>query len=326
LFGLATLIALEWAGFAVILLVAFLYGVIDAYYWPSRDAILIDILPAADLPRANSIMLTTAQIGWIAGPALGGFLVGIFSLSAVLFALALILLAMAMLFVHLLRRYADTPARASSVGGRSHCEKAALFIQDLKLGLSYVWHHPQFSVLMLLFAVANILFMGPMQQSVPLIAKELSGSAGAFGTMWASWGAGMATGGVAMSILAPQHGRFLIVVGMVLIESVLLAALAFLHSLLVVYVVMFAIGVCIACNNIPTMTMLQVYSDKDKVGRVMGLNDTISLGLTPLSYVAVSALLLAGVGHRAILTVAGVAMFFFGIFMLARYPVIRRTD
>jgi MFS transporter, DHA3 family, macrolide efflux protein len=316
-----------YAGFTFILVLAFLYGVIDAYYWPSRDAILVEVLEKDELPRANSIMLTTGQVGLIVGPALGGILIGFFELSYVILALGLLLLLTALIFLVLMREHVSGSPVTAKDRDKTVREKIGAFLGQLKAGLIYVRDHPQFSVLMLIFAIANILFMGPLQQSVPLLAtKDFGGTASAFGNLWSTWAVGMAAGGVFMSFLAPQRKRFLLLVSMLLLESVFLVALAFAGSLAVGCAIMFGIGFCIACNNVPTMSILQVYSDKDKVGRVMGFNDTISMGLTPLSYVAVSVLLMFGVGHKMILMTAGAALLIFCLFMLARYPVIRTTD
>lgn len=327
--ALGALMASGHAGFGILMLFAFLYGILDAYYWPSRDAILIDVVPSADLPRANSWMLVTAQAGMILGPAAGGMLAATLSFPAIFFLLAGALAVAILLFWCLFR--AALPARpdaGTETGSRARPGwQPQRFKAELLEGIRYVRGHAQLSVLMLVFAVANVLYMGPFQQSIPLLAsKQLGGSATAFGNLWAAFGVGMCGGGIVMSIVAPVRARFRLVLYTLCVQSLLLSSLAFIHDLGTGIAVMGLIGLCVALHNVPTTGMLQTYTAKDKLGRVMGFNDTITMGMVPLSYLLVSGLLVLGIAYQAIVIVAGLAMFGFCLYALGRYPVIRTTD
>jgi DHA3 family macrolide efflux protein-like MFS transporter len=322
LLGLGLLMSSQLASFAVLIVLAFLYGIIDAYYWPSRDAILTDAVARDDLTRANSWMLVTSQAGMIIGPAAGGILAANISFSAIFYLLGGILGLSILLFF-----FAFDAASTVAVTRKRTGLQLTKFRDELTEGIRYVKGHPQLSVLMLVFAVANVLYMGPFQQSIPLLAKtQLSGGAAVFGNLWASFGIGMCAGGIIMSIVAPIRKRFQIVVYTLVVQSLLLSGLALIHSLLSGIVVMFLIGICVAFNNVPTTGMLQTYTDKEKLGRVMGFNDTLTMGLVPLSYLLVSGLFMLGINHQPVLIVAGILMFAFCAFALKRYPVILATD
>jgi hypothetical protein len=90
--------------------------------------------------------------------------------------------------------------------------------------------------------------------------------------------------------------------------------------------VTFLIGLVIAIHNVPMMGILQGYSAEEKIGRVMGCNDTMTFGLVPLSYLGVAMLLGSGASYRLILALAGTGMLLFCLFAMTRYPVIRVTD
>ena len=322
---LGALMAAGQAGFGILMLFAFLYGILDAYYWPSRDAILIDVVPADDLPRANSWMLVTAQAGMILGPAAGGMLAATLSFPAIFFLLSAALAVAILLFWCLFRAAVPAPGDPET-GGRRRWQPER-FKAELLEGLRYVRGHAQLSVLMLVFAVANVLYMGPFQQSIPLLAsRQLGGSATAFGNLWAAFGVGMCAGGILMSIVAPARARFRLVLYTLCVQSLLLSSLAFIHDLGTGIAVMGLIGLCVALHNVPTTGMLQTYTARDKLGRVMGFNDTITMGMVPLSYLLVSGLLVLGIAYQAIVIVAGLAMFGFCLYALGRYPVIRTTD
>lgn len=91
------LVALLWGGhlniWTMTAFAFFLYGALDAFFfWPARDALLPSVVSEADLPRANSIMLTTNQIGLVFGPVLGGALLALLDYRGVFICTAVILL------------------------------------------------------------------------------------------------------------------------------------------------------------------------------------------------------------------------------------------
>lgn len=59
---------------AVILAAAFTVGLIDAFYRPSMQSLLPDIVQAEDFPKAAALSASGLQIASIIGPALGGLL------------------------------------------------------------------------------------------------------------------------------------------------------------------------------------------------------------------------------------------------------------
>ena len=73
--AVALLLANGSLGLSTLACFAFVYGALDAFFWPARDALLPLVVRPEQLARANSIMLTTNQIGLVLGPVLGGALI-----------------------------------------------------------------------------------------------------------------------------------------------------------------------------------------------------------------------------------------------------------
>jgi MFS transporter, DHA3 family, macrolide efflux protein len=74
------------------------------------------------------------------------------------------------------------------------------------------------------------------------------------------------------------------------------------------------------------LSLLQQYTDRDKLGRVMSINSVTSMGLSPVSYAIVSALLAGGASVGLIMPVFGLAMsIIIGIMALAS-PTVREVD
>jgi DHA3 family macrolide efflux protein-like MFS transporter len=320
---LAILIPMGYASFTMILVVAFLYGMIDAFYLPSREAFLNEVIEEEHFPQAISILILTSQICTVASPAIAGILLTHVTFPKLFLSIAGLLLISAGSVYTLVR---IRPVITQKLRPKMR-ENFIFLMQELKEGWSYIRHHPQFSVLMPLFAVANLLFMGPLQQSVPLLAsRDLAGSASAYGNMWSFFTAGSMLGGVWLSFRPCRNRKFLFITYALLAEGALLACLALTNNIVTGVSFMFMLGLCVALNNLPAAIMLQTHSDKERIGRVIGFNDTLTMGLTPLSYLIVSGLLMAGVNHKFILASSGILMFMFCLMMMRQFPIIRAAD
>jgi DHA3 family tetracycline resistance protein-like MFS transporter len=155
------------------------YGAGTAFFNPAFDAIVPDVLPAAELVRANSLDQFVRPLALrLAGPALGGVLIasvgagGAFALDAASFAFsACAVLAMA----------ARRPAAAA--GERLGAE--------VRAGLRYVRSQAWVWATLVAAALAYLLFMGPVEVLLPFVVKNsLHGDATDLGLVFAAGGAG----------------------------------------------------------------------------------------------------------------------------------------
>ncbi|XZG70956.1 MFS transporter [Chitinibacteraceae bacterium HSL-7] len=294
---------------------ALIYGVLDAFFWPARDAILPSLVRDQDLTRANSIMLTTNQVGMVFGPVLGGLLLAKFSFGMVftLTAAMLALATMATLFI----REPDLAPRDS----KSHV------LAELKEGLMYALQTPVLRALMIIYAIANLLFMGPLGIGIPIIVTEqLGGEATTLSYLQSAFAAGMVLSGTLLTIFPPARKRLMMIVIVIALEGLALAGLGFSHWVWLAIALQFAIGIGVAANNVPMMSLIQQHTDRSKIGRVMSLNTTASMGLTPLSYAMVTGLISLGASTPAIMASFGVGLAILVIALAVYLPVIRRTD
>lgn len=97
----AALLALTWIGVASalpIFAVLAVFGAARAFYNPARQAIVPNLVPEAQLPRAIAVVGTGQQVATVGGPAVGGLLYGIAPSAAYGATLACLLLA-AILFL-----------------------------------------------------------------------------------------------------------------------------------------------------------------------------------------------------------------------------------
>ena len=166
---------------------AALGSAIGAFDLPARQALVPMLLPREHLPNAISLNTIMMQVASIAGPALGGLVIGsigltwVYALNAVSFAFVIVAL--------LLMR--DVPVRAASSGSNDDVSwRAALE------GLQFVFSQPLIRSTMLLDFVAT--FFSSAVALLPIFAQDIL-HVGATGYGWLY--AAPAAGAVVMSAI-----------------------------------------------------------------------------------------------------------------------------
>lgn len=178
-----------------LLVVAVVYGAATAFFDPASDALVPELLPTEALAQANSLDQLIRPIALrLAGPALGGLLVGTigtgwaFGLDAASFAVS----AAALLAMTRPGRVLSPagPASSSEVPpSSSGVPPARSFRREIAAGLRYVRRHPWLWATLASAAVAYLLFMGPTEVLVPFIVKNrLHAGAGDLGLIFAAGG------------------------------------------------------------------------------------------------------------------------------------------
>ena len=312
------LVGLLWAGHLNIWTMtafAFIYGGLDAFFWPARDALLPSIVPDQDLPRANSIMLTTNQIGLVFGPVLGGALLALLNYEWV-FVDTAILLAAGTACVALVQ---EPPLMRHGEGRH--------VLHELAEGLRYALSSPVLSALMIIYAIANLLFMGPLALGVPIVASDnLHGNASVLSFLQSAFATGMVTGGILLTLFPPRRKRLLMIALVIVVEGVLIGSLSHVTWLPLALLIQFLTGLGVVSNNVPMMSLIQQYTDRSKIGRVMSLNTMASMGLSPLSYAMMTGLLSLHIGIGWSMPVMGLTMSALMLVLVWGLPAVRSVD
>jgi MFS family permease len=278
----------------LVLLVA-LYGVGTAFFTPAFEAIVPDLVPAADLAAANSLDQFVRPITLrLAGPALGGALVAgvgtgvAFSVDALSF-----LISAGAIF--LMR----PPAHPRS----EHVESS---IGAVKEGLHFVRKRVWLWGTLASAAIAYLAFMGPAEVLLPYVVKnELHASAGDLGLVFAAGGIGAI--GAALFMGQRGHPRRDVTL-MYAVWTLATLAVAGYGLATASWQLMVA---CLAFNALETAgtiiwaTIKQRHVPASMLGRVSSLDWLISIGLLPLSF-ALTAPIAGLIGVRATLVGAAV--------------------
>ncbi len=272
-----------------------LYGVGTGFFAPAFDAIVPDLLPAAELAQANSLDQFVRPLAFrLAGPAIGGVLVaGLGAGSAFgLDALSFLASAVALLAMRA-RPGAASEAAPASLGA------------DLRGGFDYVRRHVWLWGTFAAAAIAYLCFMGPTEVLLPFVVKNsLHGSAADLGLVLAAGGIGSVACAVAMGQggLPRREITFIYVVWTV--ATLAVAGYGMATAVWQLMLVSVAFNALETAGTIVWATVKQREVPASLLGRVSSLDWLISIGLLPVS-LALTGPLSGAIGARSTLIGAG---------------------
>ncbi|HYR30515.1 MAG TPA: MFS transporter [Gemmatimonadales bacterium] len=309
------LAALVWTGRVTtsqVLVLALLFGLVNAFDIPARQAFIAELVDRAHLMNAialNSSMFNAARI---VGPAVAGVVIGAagvgmcFFLNGVSYVAVIVgLLAMR------LPPFVSRPVATSAWEG---VRQAVAFIR----GDARVW------VLVVLVAVFSVLGF-PFIVLMPVIARDvLHTDARGYGLLMAAVGIGAMLGALGLALRGPRVHK----------GAALLEGGAAFGALLVLFAAMRSVGVALAllalagCAMIVTTalanTMLQTLVPDELRGRVMAFYAFVFVGLAPLGAFQ-AGLVAEHAGAPFAVALGGVGCLIAVALAAWRVPALRRT-
>jgi len=267
-----------------IYLMATLFGIVDAFFWPARDSMIPQVVPKGQLAAANSVIQTAQQISTVVGPLLASLLLHLANYPVRFLTTAAVFLGSAMLLA-ILRL---DPA---SNGEKTVDEGKSSVLQDLSAGIRYVLTIRPITLIMVIAFFMNILAMGPLSIGIPVLVKNLGWSGSAFGYLEGAVGIGAIIGGIITGLAKGFRGHYRILAIFIAGMGSGIAATGFMHNLEFGITAMLVVGMMMTMVSIPIFTYMQTVSDREMLGRVMSLFSLTSMGLGPVSYAATSFIL-----------------------------------
>jgi DHA3 family tetracycline resistance protein-like MFS transporter len=282
------------------------YGTGSAFHAPAFDALVPELLAGERLTQANALDQLMRPLALrLAGPALGGVVVGVagaggvFLLDSATFLMAagtVLLMAPARAD----RAVADGGSLVADLqeGDPSRAGVASSFFADLREGWRFVRGHTWLWATFASAAVAYLLFMGPVEVLLPWVVKEgMGGSAFDLGLVFAA-------GGLASMLCAVLLGRFGLprrsITFMMVAWTLATLAVAGYGAASAIWQLMIASAVFNALETAGTIvwaTTKQRHVPSALLGRVSSLDWLISVGLLPLSF-ALTGPVNAAIGAR----------------------------
>jgi MFS family permease len=192
----AVLVATHAIHLISLVVMALVFGVGDALFFPAAMAITPEIVPSEMLLGASALTSTSMQVGRVLiGPALGGLVVGLlgvawgFGINAASFAVSAATLAA------MSTRSRPIPSDESPLA-------------DIREGLRFLFSQRWLWVTTLGAALGNFVAFSPLGVLVPLLVKrELHGGGIALGLVLAAGGLGGVVASVVLGNREPPHRR-----------------------------------------------------------------------------------------------------------------------
>jgi MFS family permease len=268
--------------------VAVVFGMAEAFFWPASGSIVVSLVERPQLPRANALVGLAEQASRLAGPALGGALTAWAGTKAALTFNAVTFVVAAM-----------TVLAAPRQPSRSDPFSVAAMVRDLRSGLSYAARHAEIRIVLLMVAAATLSYSGLFAVGLPALARHLAPGAGSFvlGVLLSAWGLGQLIGAFAASLTGLPRRWGLLVIWMAVAEASTFAALVAVPHYLLAAALLALLGVGVAySSDVALPTFVQTRTQPELLGRVNSVIDLPRVALAPVSVALIG--ILAGIDVR----------------------------
>lgn len=273
----------------MVYVIALLFGVVDAFFWPASSAIVPRLVVTEQLPAANALIQGISQMSVMLGPVVAGLIIALFSGDAAagdadlrgigfVFFLDSASFMVALLTLYLIRSAPDTepqpPFTISSVTA------------SVAVGFAAMWNDLPVRILTLVFAVFSLFWRGPYLVGIPVLCDmRFEDGALAFGLISSSYGVGALVGILAAGSLPKLKEKWFGI--LMLFDTAILGSSFWVYA--ATPTVDWALMVTALCGIVDGYFMvvliswLQARVQKELLGRVMSMIMVFTSGLAPVS-------------------------------------------
>lgn len=292
----------------IIMVLAFITGIVGSFDIPTRLTFLIEMIGKKDLASATALNNSIFNIARFVGPALAGILISAIGVSWVFIANAISFIPaiIAILMVKVVYK--------NKVDVETHP------VESLKMGFIYSFTHPKI-LYFIIFAFLTAILIWPYQTLMPVIAGKLfKVGAGGYGSLLSAAGFGSLIGALLVSALSKRENKITLVLLGILISTISLILFAISHSYLLAHLLLAFTGLGIIMLFSTLSTLVQLSTPDELRGRVMAVYLTMFIGMMPIGNIVAGFLsektspqFTLGLGAITLLTITGI-FYFKGIF------------
>src|SRR5262245_4630361 len=260
-------------------LIVFLIAIVSTAFGPALASVVPTLVQPTELIAANALIQTTAHVGVLVGPAIGGLMIALIGTQNVLYVDAATFLASAVCLLLIYERAGaaiiDTPTSVTTVG------------EDLLAGIRFIRR----DTILMLFLTTALYTLGTSAflLLLPVFATVSWGASPVWlGWLWSAWGAGMLlTSAQLASVKQHEVGeRLQLLVGALTLGGVAISGLSLLHSPLAALVLVPLVGMSSALFTPLLWSLLQEMTPHHLLGRVMTMMNTAAMAASTVGMTA----------------------------------------
>ncbi|WP_370950049.1 MFS transporter [Amycolatopsis sp. cg5] len=276
-------------------------GGLGGIFMPASFAVLPQIVRADSLAAGNSLIQLMQSTSRIAGPALGGTLVGALKsgVGLLIDAITFLVSSLTLMAIRPTGKAVETTPRPADDGSE---------LKTWRSVLRYAAGTPLVRMNLLTTLVFNLAAVGLIEVALPIFAQDSLGrGAPGFGVMMTGLGVGSVIGALLGPSLLRRRRRGLIALCLGIAQGLALAGIAMGSSLVLATAALFVGASLQATVNVFYMTMLQRAVPARALGRVMSLMATCAGLAHPVSAL-LAGTVLGTVDPEVVIVVAGLGV------------------
>ncbi|NGP44663.1 MFS transporter [Bacillaceae bacterium SIJ1] len=281
---------------SILLMLATVFGMLDAFFGPASTSLIPKVVPKAKLQRANAMFQGVDQLAFIIGPIIAGMMMEAYSVPLSFF-VAMVLVFFSAIFVF--------PPFIKEADVEKTTKQTP--IQDFKEGVQYIRKSTYLIIGILVLITLNFFVFGALHIAIPLLVETLGGSPIHLSFMESSLGVGMLLGTILLSVFTLRNNKASVSVFALLSTILLFIGFSRIDSLLWLVVLIFFIGFSIVFVFVPFFTIAQENTEGHVMGRVMSIIFLAMNGFDPLSYAIIAGLTAVGLSVQSVLLGLGIA-------------------
>jgi MFS family permease len=302
--SVATLVLTENIKIWHVMFFAFMLGMGNAIDAPVRQSFNVEVVGKQDLPNAVGLNSTNFNVGRLIGPGLSGLLIAAYGtgvsflfngISYLFVILALISIRENELFIE--------PKKSSST--------------KIREAMEYVAARPDILAVMITVFFATSFGLNFNIFNTMMATQVFDKGAAEYGALGSILAVGSLTGAIISARLEKKRGPRFVMIGSMIFSAILIIS-AFAPTYLVYSILLPMIGCVALLTFIAANTMVQLRTDSQIRGRVMGIYITVFLGGTPIVSPFIG-LMTQEIGTRPTVAICGLISLLAAVITFAKF-------
>jgi MFS family permease len=291
------------------------FGFVMAFFQPAYAAIVPQMVPPDDLPSANALTSISANLGRVAGPALGAAVVGWFGSSTAFAMNGVSFFLSAILLIPLMFMGIPRPFQSEE----SHV------LQDLREGFNAVIAKPWLWISILIFSLVNVTLIGPFSVAMPFLVSDfMKADVNRLGLLYSIFPIGFVIGGIWLGRYQKLPRRGVLMYVTLALGAIMLGLFGFHLPLWILIVAALVNGIALQFGALAWTHLLQEKIPNEQLGRVSSIDTMGSMSLMPVG-MALAGWATAAFGP-ALIFIVGCSLTALAGIVAILHPAIRELD